>query len=430
MLIQRGIMKDSLDRCDGKPASGRLVYFIRYFPGHIYCGKRRVVAKGEPVSICRLPMLEPCVLLCVTIEELNLESGVVYEKDFGCRHSEIRTEKNLPYRLVSTFEFSHHDFYFPLERLPFDRSAEKGHLFAVDTDSIPDEHIIAEIMDVYSPVNFFGTSAATIAGTGVEVLQHGVITQSAYHIEPKPDSTCDKVVTCEQAVSCKNVRDVEELFLMFENRPETLCCLIVALLLHVFKIERRAASCGERHCLHRKKESGITDLCRHLCEPKNFKTMFCHAGTPRPISAKAGSLLSGFADKAMVKSNGDSVAVVSQKHAAVEAAPVELLFEVLPEAALAGVSMACHRQEIHSSVYCQYQNHCLDEETSEIFSYLSSPIERGCDNRPYLVKWLSFIHNSLIFTYKVTKNLALDQILLTLILLKIKDMNIFYSINS
>jgi len=47
-----------------------------------------------------------------------------------------------------------------------------------------------------------------------------------------------------------------------------------------------------------------------------------------------------------------------------------------------------------------------------------------------LVKWLNFIHNSLIFTYKVTKNLALDQILLALILLKINDVNMFYSIIS
>ncbi|MDE6020539.1 MAG: hypothetical protein K2H01_06060, partial [Ruminococcus sp.] len=111
--------------------------------------------------------------------------------------------------------------------------------------------------------------------------------------------------------------------------------------------------------------------------------------------------------------------------AAVEGAPVELLLEVLPEAALAGVSVPGHRQEIQSSIYCQYQNHCLDEETFEIFSYLSSPIESGCDNRPYLVKWLNFIHNLLIGSYKVTKNLALDQILLTLILLKINNMNMF-----
>ena len=70
----------------------------------------------------------------------------------------------------------------------------------------------------------------------------------------------------------------------------------------------------------------------------------------------------------------------------------------MPEAALAGVSVPSHRQEIHPSVYCQDQNHCLGEETFKIFSYLSSPIERGGDNRPYLVKWLNFIHNPLIFS--------------------------------
>ena len=73
------------------------------------------------------------------------------------------------------------------------------------------------------------------------------------------------------------------------------------------------------------------------------------------------------------------------------------------------------------------QNHCLDEETFEIFSYLSGPIERGSYNRSYLVKWLNFIHNLLISSFKVTKNLALGQILLPLILLKINKMSMFYS---
>ena len=131
----------------------------------------------------------------------------------------------------------------------------------------------------------------------------------------------------------------------------------------------------------------------------------------------------------MVKGYGDPVDVVGKEHVAVEGAPVELLFEILPEAALTGTSMLSHRQEFQSSVYCQYQNHCLDEETFKIFSYFSSPVERGCDNRPYLVKWLKFIHNSLICNYKVTKNLALDQILLTLILLEINNMDMFYSMN-
>lgn len=48
-------------------------------------------------------------------------------------------------------------------------------------------------------------------------------------------------------------------------------------------------------------------------------------------------------------------------------------------------------------------------------------IELGCLNRTDLVKWRGFLHNSLIYNYKVTKkNLPLDQIFITLILLKIK----------
>ena len=265
---------------------------------------------------------------------------------------------------------------------------------------------------------------------GVYVLQHGIVTQSAHDIESELDRTRDKVVTREQAVPDKNVRDSEKLFLMVGYRSEALRCLIVAILLHVFKKTRCAALCGERHCLYREKESRISDTGGHLCETKNLKPPFCRSRTSRPIPSKPGSLLPGFAEKAVVKRYGDSLAAVCKKHAAVEGAPVELLFEVLSEAALAGISMPCHRKEIQFSVYCQYQNHCLDEETFKTFSYFCSPVERGCDNRLYLVKWLNFIHNSLISNSKVTKNLALDQILLALILLKIKDMNMFYSIIS
>lgn len=151
-------------------------------------------------------------------------------------------------------------------------------------------------------------------------------------------------------------------------------------------------------------------------------------GTPRPVSAKPWSLLAGFAEEAVVKREGYPVSVSLKENSCVKGAPVELPLEVLSEAALAGVSVAGHRQEIQSSVYSQYQYHCPDEETFEIFSYLSGPIERGCDNRPYLVKWLNFIHNLLISNYKVTKNLKFDQILFTLILLKINKMNVFYNI--
>ncbi len=54
----------------------------------------------------------------------------------------------------------------------------------------------------------------------------------------------------------------------------------------------------------------------------------------------------------MVKGYGDPVDVVGKEHVAVEGAPVELLFEILfeilPEAALTGTSMPGHRQEIQS----------------------------------------------------------------------------------
>lgn len=86
MLIHRGIVKYSLEGCDGKSASGRLMYAVRYFPGHIYGREGCVVSEGEPVGVSGLPMFAPCVLLGVAIDELNPESGVVKEKDFGCRH--------------------------------------------------------------------------------------------------------------------------------------------------------------------------------------------------------------------------------------------------------------------------------------------------------------------------------------------------------
>ena len=41
----------------------------------------------------------------------------------------------------------------------------------------------------------------------------------------------------------------------------------------------------------------------------------------------------------MVKGYGDPVDVVGKEHVAVEGAPVELLFEILPEAALTGTSI-------------------------------------------------------------------------------------------
>ena len=375
-------------------------------------------------------MLKPGVLFSVPVEELDLESGVICEKYVRCRHLKIRTEKDLPYDLVAAPQFRDHDLDIAFEGLAVDSGAVKGDLFAFDVCCIPDEHVIPKIMNVDGSVKLFGTSPACLAWAGVEILQDSVITQSAHHIEPELRRARDKIIACEQAVADKNVRDAEELVLMIEYRLEALCRLIVAFLLHVFKIERRAPPGGERNRLYREKESRVTDSGDNLRETENLKTPFGTSCAPRPVSAESWSLLAGFAEKAVVKRDGDPVSVSLKKHSYVKGAPVELLLEVLSEAALAGVSVSGHRQEIQSTVYCQYQNHCLDEESFEIFSYLCGLIERGCDNRPYLVKWLNFIHNLLDYNCKVTKNLALDQILLTLISLETNRMNIFYSMSS
>ena len=51
-------------------------------------------------------------------------------------------------------------------------------------------------------------------------------------------------------------------------------------------------------------------------------------------------------------------------------------------------------------------------------------IGRICVCQTILVKWLNFIHNCLICTYKVTKIWSLDQIFKPLISLKIKHIRI------
>lgn len=427
MLIQRGIMKNPLDGCDGKSASGGLVYSFSCLSGNIYSGQGCVVTEREPVGVSGLPMLKPGILFCIPVDKLDLESGVVDEKDISCRQIRISTEKNLSHDLVPAPEFHDHDPDLSSEGLAFDYGGVKVNLFAINVDGLPVEHIIPEIMDVDSPVKFLRTAASCLPWASIEVLQYRVITQSAHHAESESGSPHDKIIACKQAVPYKNVGNTEKLILVLEYRPQALRCLVVALILHVFKIERSAASCGERNCLHCEKESGIADSGGHLSETENLKTPFYFTGTSRPVFAKSRSFLARFTEEAVIKSDGDPVPAFFKKHPRVEGAPVELLFEVLPEATLAGLSMSGHRQEIQFSVYSQYQNHCLDEETFEIFSYLSGPIERGSYNRSYLVKWLNFIHNLLINSFKVTKNLALGQILLPLILLKINKMSMFYS---
>lgn len=58
MLIQRSVIKYSLYGCDGKPASGRLVYPVGDLPRHIDSGKGCVVTEGESVGVRGLPMLK------------------------------------------------------------------------------------------------------------------------------------------------------------------------------------------------------------------------------------------------------------------------------------------------------------------------------------------------------------------------------------
>ncbi|ROS95020.1 hypothetical protein EEL37_11360, partial [Muribaculaceae bacterium Isolate-077 (Janvier)] len=52
--------------------------------------------------------------------------------------------------------------------------------------------------------------------------------------------------------------------------------------------------------------------------------------------------------------------------------------------------------------------------------YFCGMIRRIGVSRTDLVKWLHFWRNSLIITYKVTKNLPLGQIFIALIFLKIR----------
>ena len=63
---------------------------------------------------------------------------------------------------------------------------------------------------------------------------------------------------------------------------------------------------------------------------------------------------------------------------------------------------------------------------TEFILYFCGVIVRLCVNIKGLVKWLGFIHNYLIFNYKVTKNLPLDQIYSVLISLKINDIDLSY----
>lgn len=67
-------MMDSIDRCDRKPISCRLVYPVRGLYGHTDGGQGCVVTEGEPVGVSGLPMSKTCVLFGIPINEIDLES--------------------------------------------------------------------------------------------------------------------------------------------------------------------------------------------------------------------------------------------------------------------------------------------------------------------------------------------------------------------
>ena len=172
---------------------------------------------------------------------------------------------------------------------------------------------------------------------------------------------------------------------------------------HVFKTKWGAPSFRQRNGPDRKKESCITDSVLNLCKDRYLQSAPGCTGTPGPIPSKTGSLLPGLMDKAVVQNNRSHMSVCVREHAAVEDAPVKLLLEVLFEAAFTGLAVTWERQEIYPPTYCQNHNHCLDDETFEIFSYLCVRIECQGNNQTYLVKRLKHNRNSLICNYKFTR---------------------------
>ena len=426
-MIQRCIMEYLLYRCDGEFASGLLLYLICDFPGYIHRCKGGVVAKCEPVGVGRLPMFEPGILLGVAEEKLYLEAGVIDKKDISCTHVCVGAEHDFSQYLSAAIEFSHHDLDFSLERLAFDYGTVDYVRHAIHSHRLTHEHILPEIVDVDHPVKLLLAAAAAFLLTGVEILQDGIVTQPAHDIKTERNCPRHKVITCKKAVPHKYPGDFLELIPLLENSPEAFGGLIVALILHMLQIEWRTATGGQRKSLLRKEESGVILAGHNLSETQYLHTTLGRASAPRPVVAQTRSILSGLAQIAVVERYCAQLFCLKGQRG-VETAPVEILFEVLSEATLTGLAMACKRQEIYPSICCQYQTHCLDDETFETFSYLRIHIERRGDDRTYLVKRLKYIHNSLIYNYKVTNFWPLGQIFQALILLKFKELNMFYSI--
>jgi hypothetical protein len=122
-------------------------------------------------------------------------------------------------------------------------------------------------------------------------------------------------------------------------------------------------------------------------------------------------MIAALVDVARVDGQSDAMTCHLGSELTVVAHPVELLLEVLAEAALTGVSEAGHLHEIDAFWYAQVKNHCLDEESLKTFCYLCSAIEGIFDDFGELVKW-HLIHN-------VTRFLAATK------LLKISDLTKF-----
>lgn len=123
------------------------------------------------------------------------------------------------------------------------------------------------------------------------------------------------------------------------------------------------------------------------CNVKNLQSMLGGRGATRPEVAHAWRMIAALVDVARINGQGDTMPSHMGNELTVIAHPVELLLEVLAEAALAGVSKAGHLHEIDAFWYAQVKNHCLDEESLKTFCYLCSAIEGIFDDFGELVKW-------------------------------------------
>ena len=100
---------------------------------------------------------------------------------------------------------------------------------------------------------------------------------------------------------------------------------------------------------------------------KNLQSMLGGRGTARPEVAHTRCMTAALVNVARGDGHGDAMPCHVGSELTVVAYPVEILLEVLPETALAGVSEAGHLHEIDAFWYAQVKNHCLDEESLKTF---------------------------------------------------------------